>query len=79
MDRLQAGSEEGDAQMSRAFDDKVPLAVLRDRDLTALEAVVYYLKKEKGFSNTDIARLLNRDDRTVWTVYNRAARKVMAR
>jgi len=53
----------------------IPVSVFSNRKLTALEAVVYYLKDYCSFSYHEIAVLLNRDDRTIWTVYNRRKKK----
>lgn len=41
---------------------------------SALEAVVVYLR-DKGLSLNEIAKMIERDNRTVWTVYNRAKKK----
>jgi hypothetical protein len=54
---------------------EIPDYVIRDRSLSILEIIVKYLKEEYEFSYHDIALLLNRDDRTIWTVYNRASKK----
>ncbi len=40
-----------------------------------MESIVYYMKKELEMNYHDIAVSLNRDDRTIWTVYNRAIKK----
>lgn len=53
----------------------VPTSVFRDRSLSVLEVVVEYLKEHHNLTYHQIAKLLNRDDRTIWTVYNRAKRK----
>ncbi len=52
-----------------------PLSILSNRKFSCLEALVKYLKEKKGLTYAQIARLLNRDDRTIWTVYNRAKKK----
>lgn len=52
-----------------------PSSALQNRDVSILEAVVVYLKDKKTFSYHEIALLLNRDDRTIWTCYNRAVKK----
>jgi hypothetical protein len=54
---------------------KVPLEIFRDRKLSVLEAVVEYLKDEFGLKFCKIAALLNRNDRTIWTVFQRAKKK----
>jgi len=57
----------------------IPVRVLREKDKSVLEAIVAYLKDVSGLSFHKIALLLNRDDRTIWTVYNRTLRKTNAR
>lgn len=50
----------------------IPTSVFRDRTLKPLEAVVEYLHDHQKLTLHQIAKLLNRDDRTIWTVLNRA-------
>jgi hypothetical protein len=57
----------------------IPIEVLQDRDVSVLEAIVRYLKDGKGYSYRQIAVMLHRDDRTIWTVYKRASKKVVRR
>lgn len=65
-------------KMSSEFDFEkkisflVPLPVFRDRSLSFLEALTEYLKENFNLKYCQIAALLNRDQRTVWTVYKRA-------
>jgi DNA-directed RNA polymerase specialized sigma24 family protein len=40
-----------------------------------MESVVFYMKDTLGLTYHEIAVELNRDDRTIWTVYNRAKSK----
>ncbi len=54
----------------------VPCSVFRNRSVSTLEAVTFYLKTKLKLRYTDIARLLNRNDRTIWTSYNRARQKI---
>jgi len=53
----------------------IPVSVIADRSLATLESVVEYLKEVQNLSYHQIAELLQRDDRTVWTVYSRAKKK----
>lgn len=53
----------------------IPSFIFRDRSVSVMEALVKYLKEEQHLSFAQIATLLNRDDRTIWTVYDRARRK----
>jgi hypothetical protein len=54
---------------------RLPVSVIADRRLSVLESVVYHLKKNYGLRYSDIALMLRRDDRTIWTVYYRALKK----
>ena len=40
-----------------------------------MESVVFYMKDSLEMTYHEIAVSLNRDDRTIWTVYNRALKK----
>jgi predicted transcriptional regulator len=53
----------------------IPVEILKDRKVSVLEKIVEYLKDKRELSYHEIAVLLNRDDRTVWTCYNRASKK----
>ena len=54
----------------------VPTFIFKNRDLAALEAIVIYLRDTHGYNYAQIAKLLNRDDRTIWTTYQRAKKKL---
>tara|TARA_Y100000310_G_C20607360_1_gene776222 strand:- start:730 stop:945 length:216 start_codon:yes stop_codon:yes gene_type:complete len=56
--------------------ENIPTSIFLDRSISVLEAIAKYLKEEKNLTYHQIAVLLNRDDRTIWTCYNRAIRKV---
>jgi len=56
------------------FSLTIPISLFKNRRLSVLEHIVFYLK-EKSMKFSDIARVLKRDPRTVWTVYNRAKKK----
>lgn len=53
----------------------IPVALLRNRKLAPLEAISEYLREKEGMSYSEIAKATNRDDRTIWTCYNRAKKK----
>jgi len=50
----------------------IPVSILKNKNMSPLESVVFYLKKEAKFSYREIAILLKRDDSTIWVVYNKA-------
>lgn len=54
----------------------LPLNILQDRRLSVLENIVKYLKEELNLTYHQIAVMLNRNDRTIWTIYSRVKIKV---
>ena len=55
---------------------KIPCSVLANRELSVLENIVLFLKVELNLSFSEISKILHRNQRTIWTVYSRAARKL---
>ncbi len=53
----------------------VPLSVFAKRESTILESLILYLKN-RGFKFSEIAQMLERDQRNIWTVYSRAKNKI---
>ncbi|HII72239.1 TPA: hypothetical protein HA265_05790 [Candidatus Woesearchaeota archaeon] len=53
----------------------IPTTIFCDRSLSFSEALVEYLKDQKQLSYHEIAVLTNRDERNIWTLYNRAGKK----
>lgn len=49
----------------------IPVSIFNQKGLTLLECLCKYLKEEKNLTFHKIAVALNRDDRTIWTTYNR--------
>ena len=54
----------------------IPLSILDDRRFGVLENMVLYMKDELQFRFKEIANLLGRDQRTIWTTYHRAKVKL---
>ncbi|OIO43517.1 hypothetical protein AUJ64_02245 [Candidatus Pacearchaeota archaeon CG1_02_39_14] len=52
----------------------VPVGIFADNRLSVLESVVFYLKKA-GRKNNEIAEVLGRDSKNVWTLNSRAQKK----
>jgi hypothetical protein len=52
-------------------DIQVPLSIFRNRRFSVFESLVCFLKG-LDMKYSEIARLLRRDQRTIWTVYSRA-------
>ena len=53
----------------------LPISIFNER-LGMLESASLYLKEELKFSFSQIAKLLKRDYKTIWTSYNKAKKKV---
>ena len=54
---------------------KIPTSIFNDRSIAVLEAIVEFLKDDKQLHFSQIAALLERDDRTIWTTYDRVKKK----
>jgi len=59
--------------------NSLPISIFNNDELSCLESIVKYLKEDFGLKYHEIALLLNRDDRTIWTTYNIALKKRKAR
>lgn len=55
----------------------IPSYIFKDRRLSIFESLIYHLKDERKLIFSEIAKLLKRDPRNVWTVYDRAREKVL--
>jgi len=53
----------------------IPIDILKPRKLSVLESIVYYLKEHYKLRLHEIALYLQRNDRTIWTVYQKAKNK----
>ena len=53
----------------------IPVEIFQNRKFSVLENLVSYLKQEQGISHKQIAKLINRNYRTVLTVYRRFRKK----
>jgi len=53
----------------------IPLDIFKNRKLSILESTVIYLK-EQGFKNSEVADMLGKDPKNIWTLYSRAKKKL---
>ena len=53
----------------------IPFSIFNSKKLSTLEIVVKYLKENKSLSYHQIALILKRNDRTIWTTYQKASKK----
>ncbi len=54
----------------------VPVSASKNNKLSVFESLVLYLKEQKQRKNVKIAKLLGKNPSNVWSVYNRAIKKV---
>ncbi len=54
----------------------IPLSTFSQRTMSTLESIVLYLKDNHNLSFTQIALLLSRNVKTVWTTYKNGKRKL---
>jgi len=53
----------------------IPVEIFQNRKFSVLETLVSHLKQEQGTSYKEIAKLINRNYRTILTVYRRFRKK----
>ena len=56
--------------------DSIPISVFDNKELSSLETICKYLKENQNLTYHEIAVLLNRNDRTIWTTYNNSKKKL---
>jgi len=72
-DSLKKHPERLTAEKTRFF---VPLKIFAEKRSSILESIVVHLKDEYSLGYRQISALINRDERTVWTAFSRAAKKL---
>lgn len=70
---LKKHPEKLDAKETKFF---IPLKIFAERRFSILESIAVHLKEEYNLSYREISSMIMRDERTVWTAYNRAAKKM---
>ena len=53
----------------------IPVKIFAKRKLSVLETLVKYLKEEHELNYREIGELLHRNEKTIWTVYQRGKKK----
>ncbi|MBW2968238.1 hypothetical protein KY362_07165 [Candidatus Woesearchaeota archaeon] len=66
------------SRLDLSSDVQLPFEVLRSRKLSVLESIAYHLAKQ-GHSWHEIASIMHRHDKTIWTVLDRAKSKMAKR
>ncbi|MAG91430.1 hypothetical protein CMO83_02035 [Candidatus Woesearchaeota archaeon] len=54
----------------------IPAGVFSNDKLSSLEAIVKYMKEELKLRFSKIGKLLNRSNKTIWTTYSKAVKKM---
>ena len=57
-----------------SYDIMIPASAISNRSYSTLESVVGFVK-DLDYSNHEVALMLNLDDRTIWTVWDRVKKK----
>lgn len=55
---------------------KIPIEIFQLKDLSTLENIIYFLIHSKQLRQIEVAFLLKRDKRTIWTALTRAEYKI---
>ena len=71
-----AAKKHGKKLLLEKSDVFIPTAAIASARLSVLESISHYLHEKYGFSYSRIGRLLNRNERTIWTVCSRARKKL---
>lgn len=53
----------------------IPLSIFAEKKFSILESIVVHLRHEYNLSYSQISRIVQRDERTVWTACSRARKK----
>jgi hypothetical protein len=55
--------------------EKLPISIFKIEKLSCLEIIVKYLKENHKQTFSEVASLLNRDQRTIWVTYHNSLKK----
>ena len=55
--------------------DLIPISIFDNKELSALETIVKYLKENLNYNYVKISKLLSRDQRTIWATYKNSIKK----
>jgi len=65
-----------DADLIRNRGEALPFGIFSTSKISSLESIVKYLKEVRGLKFSKIAKLLNRNNKTIWATYAQASRKM---
>jgi len=58
----------------KASEYDIPISIFQNKG-SILKSIIVFLKEKHNLRFSEIAKLINRDQRTVWTVYNRKKKR----
>ena len=61
--------------LTLASEIEIPLHIFYNKVLTPMQSVVLFLKKQ-DLTYREISYLINRDERNIWSIYNKAVKKL---
>ena len=64
------------SKLKEKHSEKIPISIFSNKKLSVLENIIVYLKETLGLSYRKISVMIQRDERTIWTCYNRAIKKM---
>ncbi len=67
--------KKGLSEELEVLEKEIFIPLIFSKDLSVLESVVKFLKQNKNLNFSGISRLLNRNQKTIWTTYQRAVKK----
>ena len=62
-------------ELSMQSEMKIPLDIIKNN--SSLQSIVLYLKEQKDMTYAQIARTLNRDQRTIWSTYLQSKKRIL--
>ncbi|MBI2148254.1 hypothetical protein HYU23_01100 [Candidatus Woesearchaeota archaeon] len=73
--KKQGYTEEDITNLIKKPKEGIPVAIFSNDELSCLESIVKFLKENKELAFSEIASLLNRDQRTIWVTHSKARKK----
>lgn len=73
--RNEGYSEDEILKLIKKQKEGIPVNIFSNDELSCLESITKFLKENKNLTFSEIASLLNRDHRTIWTTYSNAVKK----
>jgi len=74
--RIKKENKLSNEEFIKLIKEYIPIPISIFKNNSPLEALVKYLKENLDLSLSEISRLLNRDQRTIWITYDNAKKKI---